>query len=81
MYTQADLLFYYFVVPRTLYILPVSETRQWFQAQIHRFPERTTTTPVGNQYYTTIGRLVPIKTVIEEIPTVIRYQLPESKTL
>ncbi len=80
MYTQADLLFYYFVVPRTLYILPVPATRKWFQAQIDqfpdRFPERTTTTPVENGYYTTVGRLVPIKTVIEEIPTVIRYQLP-----
>lgn len=77
MYTQADLLFYYFVVPRTLYILPVPATRPWFQARIDQFRQRSTTTPVGNRYYTTVGRLVPIKTVIEEIPTVTRYQLPE----
>jgi hypothetical protein len=75
LYTQADLLFYYFVVPRHLYILPMPATRDWFLANIQRFNERATTTPVGYDYYTTVGRLVPIAIVSEEVTGVIKQQL------
>ncbi|NEO93602.1 MAG: hypothetical protein F6K56_26710 [Moorea sp. SIO3G5] len=67
MYTEADWLFYYFVIPRTLYLLPMPATREWFLPRIDEFPERSTTTPVGGSYYTTIGRLVPIKTVMQQL--------------
>jgi hypothetical protein len=74
-YTQADLLFYYFVIPQQLYIIPMPTTRDWFLANIQRFKERATTTPVGSSYYTTVGRLVPIAIVLDEIPDIIKKQL------
>ena len=75
LYTQADLLFYYFIVPRDLYILPMPSTRHWFLAHKQRFKERSTTTPIGYEYYTTVGRLVSIATVLEEVPDVLKKQL------
>ena len=75
LYTQADWLFYYFVTPRTLYILPMPATRAWFVANINRFRERSTTTSVGGSYYTTVGRLVPITVVVQEVPGVRKEQL------
>ncbi|MBI5651149.1 MAG: hypothetical protein HZC40_12000 [Chloroflexi bacterium] len=67
LYTQADWLFYYFVAPRTLYILPVRETREWFLQNCDRFQERATTTPVGDARYTTVGKLVPIAEVLRVV--------------
>jgi len=74
-YTGADWVFYYFIVPRILYILPMPATRQWFLANADRFQERSTTTPVGNGGYTTVGRLVPIGVILREIPGVKKEQL------
>ncbi|MEH2070188.1 MAG: hypothetical protein V7K47_18860 [Nostoc sp.] len=76
MYTEADWLFYYFVNTRQLYKLPRPKTREWFQIAMKRFRERaTTTTPVGSSYYTTVGRLVPITTVMMEVPGIKMEQL------
>jgi hypothetical protein len=75
MYTEANWLFYYFVNTRQLYRLPMPKTRKWFSITMRRFRERSTTTPVGNGHYTTVGRLVPITTVMLEVPGVIREQL------
>jgi hypothetical protein len=66
-YTEADLVFYYFLSPRTLYILPMPETRRWFLANLNGFKTRHTTTPIPGGYYTTVGRLVPIKDLIREV--------------
>lgn len=67
LYTEADFIFYYFPEPRTLYILPMPRTRRWFLENIARFAERETTTPVGSEQYTTVGRLVPIGAVVKEV--------------
>ncbi|BAY42142.1 hypothetical protein NIES2111_65380 (plasmid) [Nostoc sp. NIES-2111] len=75
MYTEANWLFYYFVSTRQLYKLPMPKTREWFLITIRRFRERSTTTPVGNGYYTTVGRLVPITTVMMEVAGVKMVQL------
>jgi hypothetical protein len=74
-YTQADWLFYYFVSLQTLYMLPMPATRDWFITNINRFQERSTRTSVGNSYYTTVGRLVPIAVVMTEVPSVRKEQL------
>lgn len=71
LYTQADLLFYYFVASKVLYILPMPACREWFEHNIDRFAVRETTTPVGTDFYTTVGRLVPIKVVLSEVEGVI----------
>jgi hypothetical protein len=75
LYTQADFVFYYFVATRLLYILPMPTTRDWFLTNIARFPERATTTPVGKDAYTTVGRLVPIAVVLREVAGVKKRQL------
>lgn len=75
LYTDADLVFYYFVNPRILYILPMPLARDWFKFNLHRFEERSTTTPIGSDFYTTVGRLVPINTLLQEVPDVSRVLL------
>jgi DNA adenine methylase len=69
LYTEADYLLYYFVTPRQLYILPLPATRDWFLANQHRYAERETSTPVGQgEHYVTVGRLVPIAEVMDQVP-------------
>jgi len=75
LYTQADLLFYYFVNTKQIYILPMPQTRDWFVPIQDEFRKRATTTPVASHHYTTVGRLVPIKRVMAEIQTARRFSL------
>ncbi|NIR51704.1 hypothetical protein GWO43_24320 [candidate division KSB1 bacterium] len=75
MYTEADLLFYYFVEMKRLYILPMPQTRKWFLSKKAKFKERATTTPVNGGYYTTVGKLVPIDLVLREVRSVKQVQL------
>ncbi|MGI2747623.1 hypothetical protein ACRS52_02450 [Bacillus cytotoxicus] len=58
MYTEADYIFYYFVDERELHVLPMPKTREWFINNMDNFKERETSTPIGNDYYITVGRLV-----------------------
>jgi hypothetical protein len=76
LYTKADWLFYYFVESQTLYCLPMHAVRPWFEANLHRFRERRTSTPVANgkKRYVTVGRLVPIDVVLAEVPGILRYR-------
>ncbi len=78
LYTEADLLFYYFIEPRHLHILPMPATREWFLPRLDSFPERSTQTPIGDEFYTTVGRLVPIQRVIDEVPGCWQAQLRPS---
>ncbi len=75
LYTEADFVFYYFIVPKTLYCLPMPRTREWFQSKMHKFKESSTTTPVNGEQYTTVGRLVPIDKVMKQVPGVRKVQL------
>lgn len=74
MYTKAKWLFYYFVEAGILYCLPMEKVRPWFAHHIDRFEERKTSTPVGSEMYVTVGRLVPIQTVLEEVEGIMQYQ-------
>ena len=69
MYSQADFLYYYFI-EKELHIIPLKKTRDWFIKNIDKFQERKTTTPVGNFYYNTVGKLVPRNIVLKNIPDV-----------
>lgn len=73
LYTRADWLFYYFVEIGHLYCLPMDKVRPWFEANIDRFKEQPTSTPVGSERYITIGRLVPIQTVLDEVSGILHY--------
>lgn len=74
LYTSAKWLFYYFVDAGDLFCLPMTRIRPWFHHHMELFEERRTSTPVGGETYVTVGRLVPIETVLQEISGVQRYQ-------
>jgi hypothetical protein len=79
LYTEADLLFYYFLPVKQLYILPMPGVREWFLNHqrapgrpghpLNTFRETDTTTPVYScaGFYTTRGALVPIEMVLKEV--------------
>jgi hypothetical protein len=67
LYTEADFVYYYFVGPKKLYILPMPATRDWFAANLKNFKEVATTTPVRGGSYTTVGRLVKIERVLNAV--------------
>ena len=71
--TKADMVYYYFSTWDSLYVIPTKEAQNWFRANLDRFPERPTTTQdsKGRFLHTTIGRLVPIKTMLAELPRII----------
>jgi len=76
LYTQADFVFYYFVQPKILFVLPMPATRDWFLKNLARFLERKTTTPTSNEkFYTTIGRLVPREILRAEVANVREIKL------
>ncbi|MDZ7704105.1 MAG: hypothetical protein U5L04_06435 [Trueperaceae bacterium] len=77
LYTEADLVFYYFPEVRRLFILPMPATRNWFVEHRERFRVRDTRTGVGNDYYTTRGCLVPRREVLAEVDDVYEYRLPK----
>ena len=74
LYTKAYWLFYYFVETGALYCLPMDKVRPWFLENGSRFEEKRTSTPVGSESYVTVGRLVPIETVLAEVEGVMRFQ-------
>lgn len=74
-YSQADLLYYYFTRIKVLYCIPMIESRKWFLSNINRFKERETHTPIGNGFYTTVGRLVPINALLNEVTNIEKYQI------
>lgn len=75
MSAEIDWLLYYFIIPRTLYMLPMPNTRDWFVANIEQFKERSTNSNAReNNSYTTTGRLVPIEIVIQEVKGVRKQQ-------
>jgi hypothetical protein len=46
---------------------------------MERFDERKTSTPVGNETYVTVGRLVPIQTDLEEVEGILQFQKEDSQ--
>ena len=73
MYTEANWIFYCFVEIGRLYVLPMPETRKWFEEKIKNNPDvfkkRKTSTNCGNgNSYNTVGYLVPIRMVRKEVP-------------
>ena len=74
LYTRAEWLFYLFVEIGHLYCLPMSVVRPWFIGRIEQFREQRTSTPVGDESYVTVGRLVPIETVLRDMPDVLKFE-------
>ncbi len=75
---QADWFFYYFVSPEILYCMPTEVTRDWFLKNLDRFPERETGSRRGKRTWQTLGRLVPIHTLISEVGCVPSFRRSNS---
>jgi len=75
LYTEAEFVFYYFVEPRELHIIPVKEGRAWFKRNLERFREARTSTPAGTGDYVTVGRLVPRDVMRAEVKGIDVVQL------
>ncbi|MCK5283093.1 MAG: hypothetical protein KAK00_06805 [Nanoarchaeota archaeon] len=66
--SKAKYLFYYFTKSDSMYIMPLKRAVHWFKDNLNRFRESKTTTNVnGNYKHTTVGRLVPIEIMVEEV--------------
>jgi hypothetical protein len=66
--SKAKYLFYYFTKWDSMYIIPLKKAVPWFKDNLDRFRESKTTTNVNGKYkHTTVGRLVPIETMMKEV--------------
>jgi hypothetical protein len=63
LYSEADLLFYVFLSDLELHVLPLRQTRAWFLERSSQFELRHTHTQIGQERYTTVGALVPVREV------------------
>jgi len=70
MYTSADYIFYYFVDQKELHILPMPETRDWFNLNIDKFKTISTSTSIDGGGYNTVGKLVPRELAISELKNI-----------
>lgn len=69
LYTESHYFFYYFIDNKELHILETKPIRKWFLENINKFPEKETSTPVGNgDYYITVGRLVKREILLKKFP-------------
>lgn len=72
--TRAEWLFYYFIQRGLLYCLPMEHVKPWFVDQVGRFRERVAQSQHGSSQWRTAGQLVPIATVLAEIPAIRIFQ-------
>lgn len=76
MYSEAHYLFYYFLRVE-LHIMQLAHVRSWFQPKMTTFVAKRTSTPVGNGFYQTEGRLVNRELLQSGVPNsvvVVKYQ-------
>lgn len=79
LYTEADMIFYYFIDTKELNIIPMKSAKKWFVKNMHRFKEKFLSTKVyGDIYYTSSGRLVPKKIMHNEVLGMKKKILTES---
>ncbi len=71
MYSEADEFYYYDIISDILYIFDLKIARDWFTKNIGKFKEVATATSTldskSNVLYRTIGRLVPIEVINNNI--------------
>jgi hypothetical protein len=78
MYSEADLLFYYFINTHRLYILPMEKTRAWFIENQNRFEDGACKSEVGNGgTYGSLGKKVPRSIVVDEVEGVVVENLED----
>lgn len=78
LYSEAHYLFYYFLGIE-LHIMQLAQVRSWFEPQMNMFVAKRTSTPVGNSFYQTEGRLVNRELLQSEVPksvVIVKYKSP-----
>lgn len=70
LYSKAHYLFYYFIETKELNIIPMEKCRNWILANMNKFVEKKLKTQVGQDGYTSRGRLVPKKILNQSVPGV-----------
>lgn len=75
LYTEADLLFYVFLSDYSLYVIKVSELRDWLKNNEEKYEHKNVGTMVGDSWYTSVGIPVPIKDIERDIAGVKRIQI------
>ncbi|MHB8875332.1 MAG: hypothetical protein ACYC8T_16730 [Myxococcaceae bacterium] len=79
LYSEADLLLYVFLEQRELHLLPMRAAREWFLERSKEFPLRSTRTRLGKASYTTVGAIVPVRTMMPGIAGAGRFKIGEEK--
>ncbi|MBX5483653.1 MAG: hypothetical protein IRZ16_17660 [Myxococcaceae bacterium] len=80
LYTLADAYLYVFLDLEEVHVLPMPATREWFLKKAKEFPLRHARTKTGNATYTTVGALVPIRTLMREVAGAERHRLVDPAT-
>lgn len=75
LYSEAAWLVYVFVHRREVHLLPLQAAREWFLPRAKDFALRHTRTRIGQTHYTTVGALVPVRELLEGVPTAERIKL------
>jgi len=67
--SHADFFYYYFIKWDSVYIIPMKQAKKWFQKNMDNFSiSKTKTKDNHNNYsHTTVGRIVPIKIMMENV--------------
>jgi len=74
--SKAKYIFYYFIKWDCMYIIPLKKAIPWFLKNIDKFrvSETTTKDNSGEYRHTTVGRIVPISIMIDEIKEIKRIK-------
>lgn len=69
LYTESDYILYAFINHGVFYMIPTIEFQEWFKENEDRFPEPKSKifTPAGTGGYYSLGKLVPVKTMVSEL--------------
>ncbi len=67
LYSVADLLVYVFLDKQEVHCLPMKDVRAWFLPRARQYPLKSTQTRTGHLVYTTVGAIVPVREVLEQV--------------
>jgi hypothetical protein len=81
LYTEADLYVYALLDVREVHVLPMPAAREWFLPRASEWPLKHVHTRTGAILYTTVGAVVPVRTVQAEVPGALRFRVDGDGTL
>jgi len=81
LYTEADLYVYALLDLREVHVLPMPAAREWFLPRASEWPLRHVHTRTGALLYTTVGAVVPVRTVQADVAGAVRFRVGEDGTL